>query len=66
MDGEGNVLYQAVYTDTKFDKKFRVADPENYGKLVFVIRNYGDKSKQTFEINSNTRLVEEVEVKEVK
>ncbi|HEX9510616.1 MAG TPA: hypothetical protein VF939_09035 [Puia sp.] len=66
LDNEGHQLFQGVYTDRKFDKKFKVTDAQNYGKLTFVIRNFQDNSVQSFEINSNARVVEDVEVKEVK
>ena len=66
LDNEGHQLFQGVYTDRKFDRKFKVADAQNYSKLTFVIRNFQDNSVQHFEINSNARLVEDVEVKEVK
>jgi len=65
LDNEGHQLFQGVYTDKKFDKKFKVADAANYSKLIFVIRNFQDNSVQSFEINSNTRMVEDVEVTEV-
>lgn len=66
LDNEGHQLFQGVYTDRKFDKKFKIADAASYGKLTFVIRNFQDNSVQSFEINSNSRMVEDVEVKEVK
>jgi hypothetical protein len=66
QDEFGNQLYQSVYSVKKFDKKFKLADSESFGKLVFVIRNLGDNSVQRFEVNAGSRLVEEVEVKEVK
>jgi len=68
LDSEGNQLFQALYTDKNFDKTFRLAEAEsnNSPKLLFVLRNFKDNSVQTFEVNNNTRLVEEVEVKEVK
>jgi len=65
QDEYGNQLYQSVYSVKKFDKKFKLADPENFGKLVFIIRNLGDNSVQRFEVNAGSRLVEDVEVKEV-
>src|ERR1700737_3145764 len=37
LDSEGHQLFQGVYTDRKFDKKFKVTDAANYGKLTFVI-----------------------------
>ncbi|HWK06294.1 MAG TPA: hypothetical protein VNS58_21795 [Puia sp.] len=66
LDNEGHQLFQGVYTDRKFDKKFKVTDAQNYGKLTFIIRNFQDNSVQSFEINSVDRMVEDVEVKEVK
>jgi hypothetical protein len=66
LDGDGNQIYIATFADKKFDKKFRLAEPEIIGKLVFVIRNYEDNSEQTFEINSDSHLEESIEVKEVK
>jgi hypothetical protein len=65
QDEYGNQLYQNFYTDKKFDKKFKLADPESFGKLVFVIRNYSDNSVERFEVDSDNRLIEDVEVKEV-
>ncbi|HLZ88189.1 MAG TPA: hypothetical protein VKQ52_13135 [Puia sp.] len=65
LDEYGNQLYQNVYTDKKFDKKFMLADPDNFKKLTFVIRNYSDNTVQRFEVNSDDRMVEDVEVKEV-
>lgn len=66
LDSEGHQLFQGVYTDRKFDKKFKVTDAASYNKLIFVIRNFQDNSIQSFEINSNTRMVQDVEVTEVK
>jgi len=65
QDGEGNVLYEGFFTDTRFDKKFLVAQPEGSTKLVFIIRNFGDHSRQVFEVNSDSRIEEEVIAKEV-
>jgi hypothetical protein len=66
LDGDGNQIYIATFTDKKFDKKFKLAEPEIIGKLVFVIRNYEDNSEQTFEVNSNSHMEESIDVKEVK
>ena len=65
IDADGNQLFQALYNDKKFDKKFKLADPNDFGKLTFVIRNFGDNSVQRFEVNENNKLIEEVQVKEV-
>jgi hypothetical protein len=66
LDAEGNQLFQSHYSDKKFDKKFRLAQPEEFGRLTFIIRNLADNSVQRFEVDANSRLVEDVEVKEVK
>lgn len=66
IDAEGNQLFQSQYNDKKFDKKFKLADPSDFGKLTFVIRNFGDNSVQRFEVKENNTLIEEVQVKEVK
>ncbi len=65
LDGEGYQLFQSLYSDKNFDKKFKLADPEGLGKLTFIIRNFGDNSVQRFEVNTNNRIVEDIEVKEV-
>jgi hypothetical protein len=66
LDADGNQLFQHAYSDTNFDKTFKVDGVDSYGKLTFIIRNFQDNSTQTFEVSSNTHLVEDVEVKEVK
>jgi hypothetical protein len=66
MDTEGNQLYQDVCTDKKFDRNFRLAEPDSYGKLIFVIQNLADKSVQRFEVVASSHLVEDVDVREVR
>jgi hypothetical protein len=65
-DADGNPLFQHSYSDTNFDKTFKVAGIDGSAKLTFVIRNFQDNSTQTFEVSSNTRVVEDIEVKEVR
>lgn len=65
LDAEGDQLFQSQYLDKKFDKKFRLADPDEFARLTFVIRNYGDNSVQRWEVNANNKIVEDIEVKEV-
>lgn len=60
LDSEGHLLFQSVYTDKKFDRKFKVADARNYDKLTFVIRNFQDSCVQSFEINPNAPVIEAV------
>lgn len=66
LDGEGNQLFQSLYNDKKFDKKYKLADPDEFDKVTFVIRNLGDNSVQRWEVDANSKMVEDVEVKEVK
>lgn len=63
LDGDGIRIFLGSYNDKTFDKKFRVADASPSSKLTFIIRNFRDNSVQHFEVNSNTRMVEEIEVK---
>lgn len=65
LDAEGNQLYQNTYTDKKFDKSFKLADPDSFHKLIFVIRNLDDNSTQRFEVEATSRLVEDINVQEV-
>lgn len=60
LDEEGNQIFQEIYTDKKFDKRFKLPKAEK-NKLTFVIRNFKTADvKQTFEIN--TKYVEDVVV----
>jgi hypothetical protein len=63
-DNDGSVIYQDVYSGKKFDKKFQLPK-ESAGKLHFIIKGYKGTQAQTFEVNTNTRVVEEVIVKRV-
>lgn len=65
LDEYGNQLYQGVFSDRNFNRKFKLADPESTSKLTFVIRNYGDNSVQRFEVDNKSRLVEDVQVTEL-
>jgi len=60
VDEEGNQLFQGIYTDKKFDKRFSLPKSGSE-KLTFIIRNANDvEFKQTFEIS--THFVENVVV----
>ena len=65
-DEQGSQIFQSFYPGKQFDKKFQVINAQDYGKLIFIIRNMEDGSVQRFEVDSDTRMVEDVEVKEVK
>ena len=66
LDEFGNELYQGFFSDRKFSRKFKLADPEIASKLTFIIRNYGDNSSQRYQVDATSRLVEDVQVKEVR
>ena len=60
LDQDCNQIFQEVYTDKKFDKRFKLPMQDN-GKVTFVFRNFKDTDvKQSFDIN--TRIVEDVVV----
>lgn len=63
-DEDGNTLFQEVYNDKKFDKKFQLQkeDVNDTEKLVFIIRTLKDGISQSFEISKNVRTVEYVTV----
>ncbi len=65
LDEFGNQLYQNTFSDKKFDRKFKLADPESTNSLTFIIRNFGDNSEQRFQVDASNRLIEDVVVKEV-
>jgi hypothetical protein len=65
LDEFGNQIYQHSFSDKKFDRKFKLADPESTNSLTFVIRNYGDNSVQRFQVDASNRLIEDVQVKEI-
>ena len=63
LDEDGTKLFQSVYNDKKFDKRFKLPKTDKT-KLTFEIRNNREiELKQTFEIN--TRIVEDVVVTKI-
>jgi hypothetical protein len=66
LDGEGNRIFLGTYTDQKFNKLFKVLNTESQGRLTFMITSFQDNSTQTFEISTDSRLVEDIDVKEIK
>ncbi len=51
-----------IYSEKKFDKKFVLDKADNIGKITFVIRSLKDNQTQAFEVNTTTRIVENVDV----
>lgn len=66
LDEFGNQIYQGFFYDKKFNKKFKLADPESTSKLTFIIRNYSNNSVQRFQADAANYLVEDTRVTEVK
>jgi hypothetical protein len=66
LDADGDQLYSYVYSEKNFEKNFKLADPESFRKLVFIIRNLNDGSTQRFEVEARGHEEEVVEVKELK
>jgi len=63
-DGNGTTLYRSTFTDKEFDKKFRVPKRDS-DKITFHIFSKDGETAETFVINSNVRVVEEVVVKKM-
>ena len=66
LDADGDQLYSYIYSEKNFEKNFKLADPENFRKLVFVIRNLNDNTTQRFEVEASSHEEEVVDVKELK
>jgi hypothetical protein len=63
-DEHGTTIYRGVYNDKDFRKRF-VLPRTDSGRLTFSIKSESDAKSESFEINTNTRIVEEVTVKKV-
>jgi hypothetical protein len=64
LDKDGTPLFQEVYSDKKFEKRFMLPKTDN-DKVTFVVRNFRDADlKQSFEIN--THITEDLVVTKVK
>ncbi len=63
QDQDGNTLFREVYQDKKFDKRFQFDKlTDDVSKLIFTIRPLKNNYAQVFEINTNTRIIEDVVV----
>ncbi|HTI12341.1 MAG TPA: hypothetical protein VL832_27400 [Puia sp.] len=64
-DQDGSELYRNVYSEKDFNKQFRLPRADR-SRLTFVIRNNKEsETVKTFEINVNSRYVEDVAVKKL-
>ena len=64
-DAEGITLYQNSFTDVVFNKKFSLPKPES-NKLVFIISDKKGNYTESFEITTETHVVEDVLVTRIK
>jgi hypothetical protein len=60
-DAVGDNLYHATFTGQHFDKVFRA--PSDNGKLTIIIRDVKDKTNHTFELTTESKLVQQIYVK---
>jgi len=64
-DQDGGQLYENSYKDKNFYKQFRLPKTDR-NKVTFTIRNTKDADiAKTFEINVNTRYIEDIAVKKM-
>jgi len=65
-DQDGSELYRNVYSEKNFNKQFRLPRADR-SRLIFVIRNNKEgETVKTFEINVNSRYVEDIAVKKLR
>jgi hypothetical protein len=64
-DEADNVLFAQMYTDKKFDKRFRLMKDASQGRLNFVIRNLKNNKTQSFKVTTSSEVVEQVVVKKL-
>ena len=63
-DDKGSTMYRGSYNNRNFKKRF-VLPKTDTNKLTFQIRSESGSKSETFEINTKTRVVEEVVVTKV-
>ena len=64
-DQDGTQLYQNIFSEKSFYKQFRLPRAEK-DRIVFIIKNGKDADVvKTFEINVNSRYIQEVAVKKL-
>lgn len=63
VDDAGNTLYKGLYSDKKFDKKFKLPSGDEINSVSFVIRNLKSNNAFTYAVAAQQRQVEEVTVK---
>lgn len=64
-DQDGITLFQSAFTDVVFDKKFSLPKGSDASKILFTISDKKNNYSESFEISTETRVVEDVLVKKV-
>lgn len=59
----GDVVYSQQYSDKSFDKKVMLTKEPGDARLTFIIKSSSANIKQSFDISTKTRTVEDVVVK---
>ena len=62
----GDVVYEQQYNDKNFDKKVLLTKEPGEAHLTFIIKSASANIKQSFDISTTTRTVEDVVVKNAK
>jgi len=62
----GDVVFQQQYSETNFDKKIVLVKEPGDAVLTFMIKSPKESYQQTYQINTTTRVVEDVVVKPTK
>ena len=62
----GDIVYQQTYNDKNFNKKVMLVKEPGDARLTFIIRTASNDYKQSFDITTVTKTVEDVVVKSSK
>ena len=65
-DSDGNMLYSEKFKEKKFSKKFQVERADEDLRVILTIANKKGKFSQQYQINRNTRIVQDVFVTKVR
>lgn len=63
-ENSGAILFQETYSDEVFDKKFKLPKKDD-GSLIISFRTLKDNQSESYAIDTNTRIVEEVVIRKV-
>lgn len=65
-DSDGNTMYSERFKDKKFAKRFQLERADDDLRVTLIITNKKDRFTQQYQINRNTRVVEDVTVTKVR